>query len=90
MLLKNESDRKNLPAAISRAFRKTYMQLVLYLMNVTVLCSWNSSVMSTMSFNAFVVQNYSTKHYFNVSHLNQAFHRILILVLVSEILLCYV
>lgn len=42
MLLKNESDRKNLPAAISRAFRKTYMQIVLYLMNVIVLCSWNS------------------------------------------------
>lgn len=43
-----------------------------------------------MSFNALVVQNYLTRHYFNVSRLNQAFHRILILVLVSEILLCYV
>lgn len=90
MLLKNESDRKNLPAAISRVVRMTYMQLVLYLMNVTVLCSWNSFVKSAMSFNAFVVQNYLTKHYFNVSHLNQAFHGILILVLVSEILLHYV
>lgn len=87
MLLKNESDKKNLPASISREVRMTYMLLVLYLMNVAVLCSQNSSVKSAMSFNAFAVQNYLTKHYFNVSHLNQAFCEIFILVLVSEVLL---
>lgn len=87
MPLKNESDKKNLPAAISREVRMSYMQLLLYLMNVAVVCSWNSSVKSAMSFNAFVVQNYLTKHYFSVSHLYQAFCEILILVLVSEVLL---
>lgn len=86
MSVKNESDKKNLPAAISREVRITYMQLVLYLMNVAVRCSWNSSVKSAMSFNAFVVQNYLTNRCFNVSHLNQASSEILILVLVSEVL----
>lgn len=86
MSLKNGSDdKKNLPATISREVRMTYVQLVLYLMNVAVLCSWNSSVKSAMLFNEFVVQNYLTKHYFNVSHLNQDFCDILILVLVSEV-----
>lgn len=42
---------------------------------------------SVMYFNAFVVQNYLTKHYINVYNLNQAFCEIFILVLVSEILL---
>lgn len=42
-----------------------------------------------MSFNAFVVQNYLTKHYFNLYNLNQAFPEILILVLVSEVLVGY-
>lgn len=42
---------------------------------------------SVMCFNAFVVQNYLTKHYINVYNLNQAFCEIFILVLVSEVLL---
>jgi len=44
-------------------------------------------VKSATSFNAFIVQNCLKKHYFNVSHLNQAFCEILILRLVSEVLL---
>lgn len=85
MLLKNKSDKKNLPTAISSEVRMTYMLLVFYLINVAVLCSWNSSVKSLMFFNAFAVQNYLTKHYFNMCHLTLT--EILILIVVSEVLL---
>lgn len=46
------------------------MQWVLYLMDVNLFCPWNSSVKSVMSFKAFAVERYLTKHNVNVSHLN--------------------
>lgn len=51
----------------------TYMQFVLYLMNVAILSSDSlpDSVKSAMSFVAFVVKRYLTKCYFIVFHFSQ-------------------